>query len=56
MSPSWQYDSVICGNNLELDRRLNTYGKFGWEAYAVIHKEYPSGDEVYIAYLKRKEL
>lgn len=53
MKTIWEYDTLVCSTNLELDRELNSKGKYGWEAYAVVHKQYPSGDEVIIAHVKR---
>lgn len=49
----WEYKVLIEADNYHLRKAMNKLGEKGWEAYNVINKVYPSGDEVYIAYLKR---
>lgn len=50
---NWEYKTAIESDNYHLRKAMNRLGKKGWEAYSVINKVFPSGDEVYIAYLKR---
>lgn len=52
MKTIWQYDMIVCPDNLELCKALNKKGEQGWEAYSVLRIEYKHG-KVYTAYLKR---
>lgn len=49
----WEYKTLIAANNLELRIGLNKLGTKEWEAFSVVHKNYPNGDDVFFAYLKR---
>ena len=51
----WEYKVVIEADNYHLRGALNKLGAKGWEAYSVICKTYPCGDDVFIAYLKRSK-
>lgn len=51
----WEYKILIESNNLSLRNNLNKHGEKGWEAFSVVHKTYPCGEDVFFAYLKRRK-
>lgn len=51
----WEYKTVIEADNYHLRKAMNKLGEKDWEAFSVVHKIYPNGEDIFFAYLKRRK-